>query len=317
MDEIGRGGRRRRGRRRRQGRDRPQRLEEVLLRRRGHQGVHGQRHRRQHGDDRARATRCWPRSRASRRSSSPRSRATRSAAGWRSRSPATCASARAGRYKLGVPEVTLGLLPGNGGTQRLPRIIGVPEGAGPDGHRPRRSARARRTALGILNRLFPAAETAEKTREYARGARRRRDRRDRRDQAHHLRGHRDADRRRARARARRASRGCSTPRTPQEGFSVVRRKAQAGVQRCLSARSTILIVGGGDAGFSAARTLREEGADGSVADRLARSRPAVRPHRGLQGLPRRREVRARGRAARRRRLVRRERRRAARRAPAR
>ena len=27
--------------------------------------------------------------------------------------------AAAGRYKLGTPEVTLGLLPGNGGTQRL------------------------------------------------------------------------------------------------------------------------------------------------------------------------------------------------------
>jgi enoyl-CoA hydratase/carnithine racemase len=30
-----------------------------------------------------------------------------------------------GRYSLGTPEVTLGLLPGNGGTQRLPRLIGL------------------------------------------------------------------------------------------------------------------------------------------------------------------------------------------------
>jgi enoyl-CoA hydratase/carnithine racemase len=30
-----------------------------------------------------------------------------------------------GRARLGTPEVTLGLLPGNGGTQRLPRLIGV------------------------------------------------------------------------------------------------------------------------------------------------------------------------------------------------
>ncbi len=71
-----------------------------------------------------------------------------------------------GTYKLGVPEVTLGLLPGNGGTQRLPRIIGVPKAldlmvTG------RAVSPGEAHGLGILNRLFAAAETAEKTREYA------------------------------------------------------------------------------------------------------------------------------------------------------
>jgi enoyl-CoA hydratase/carnithine racemase len=71
-----------------------------------------------------------------------------------------------GTYKLGLPEVTLGLLPGNGGTQRLPRIIGVPKAldlmvTG----RPVSPGEAH--GLGILNRLFPAAETADKTRAYA------------------------------------------------------------------------------------------------------------------------------------------------------
>jgi enoyl-CoA hydratase/carnithine racemase len=71
-----------------------------------------------------------------------------------------------GTYKLGVPEVTLGLLPGNGGTQRLPRIIGVPQAldlmvTG------RAISPGEAHSLGILNRLFAAAETAERTRAYA------------------------------------------------------------------------------------------------------------------------------------------------------
>src|SRR3954453_10820360 len=71
-----------------------------------------------------------------------------------------------GAYKLGVPEVTLGLLPGNGGTQRLSRIIGVPRAldlmiTG------RQLSPGEAHGLGILNRLFPATETAEHTREYA------------------------------------------------------------------------------------------------------------------------------------------------------
>src|ERR1700759_3396172 len=71
-----------------------------------------------------------------------------------------------GSYKLGVPEVTLGLLPGNGGTQRLSRIIGVPRAldlmiTG------RQLSPGEAHGLGILNRLFPAGEAAEKTREYA------------------------------------------------------------------------------------------------------------------------------------------------------
>jgi enoyl-CoA hydratase/carnithine racemase len=72
-----------------------------------------------------------------------------------------------GNYRLGLPEVTLGLLPGNGGTQRLPRLIGtnkalelmltgetfVPAGA---------------HTLGIVNKVFPAEQLIEQTEKVAR-----------------------------------------------------------------------------------------------------------------------------------------------------
>jgi len=71
-----------------------------------------------------------------------------------------------GEYVLGLPEATLGLLPGNGGTQRLPRLIGVSKALElmvsgrtippPEAH-----------ALGILDRLFPADELEKETRRYA------------------------------------------------------------------------------------------------------------------------------------------------------
>ena len=71
-----------------------------------------------------------------------------------------------GGYKLGVPEVTLGLLPGNGGTQRLPRLIGKSKAldmmvTG------RRITPGEAHAFGILDRLFAAAEAEQRTLEYA------------------------------------------------------------------------------------------------------------------------------------------------------
>lgn len=71
-----------------------------------------------------------------------------------------------GRYKLGLPEVTLGILPGNGGTQRLPALIGASRAlemmvtgtpvSPEDAHR-----------IGLVDHLYDAEELAERTAAFA------------------------------------------------------------------------------------------------------------------------------------------------------
>jgi enoyl-CoA hydratase/carnithine racemase len=71
-----------------------------------------------------------------------------------------------GDYRLGLPEVTLGLLPGNGGTQRLTRLVGknraldlMIQG--------RAVPPAEALAMGIVDRVFPQSELYARTMEYA------------------------------------------------------------------------------------------------------------------------------------------------------
>lgn len=71
-----------------------------------------------------------------------------------------------GDYRIGLPEVMLGLLPGNGGTQRLTSIVGVSKALELmiTGERlpPEEAYR-----LGIVNRLYEASELSEQTRSFA------------------------------------------------------------------------------------------------------------------------------------------------------
>ena len=71
-----------------------------------------------------------------------------------------------GNYQLGLPEVKLGLMPGNGGTQRLLRLIGANkalelmitgESIGPD----------KAYQIGLVNKLLPADQWEEQTDAYA------------------------------------------------------------------------------------------------------------------------------------------------------
>ena len=70
-----------------------------------------------------------------------------------------------GEYRLGLPEVSLGILPGNGGTQRLQRLIGRTRAldmmltgtpVGPQ----------RAFELGLVDRLVPAEQLVETAVEY-------------------------------------------------------------------------------------------------------------------------------------------------------
>jgi enoyl-CoA hydratase/carnithine racemase len=72
-----------------------------------------------------------------------------------------------GDYRLGTPEVTLGVLPGNGGTQRLPRLIGWSRALDLMATG-RAVSPAEALELGIVNRVFPPDELRERTLEYAR-----------------------------------------------------------------------------------------------------------------------------------------------------
>jgi enoyl-CoA hydratase/carnithine racemase len=73
-----------------------------------------------------------------------------------------------GKYSVGLTEANLGLIPGNGGTQRLSRLIG-PTKALDLMATARRLTPEEARQFGIFDRLFPAEELAAQTRAYAEG----------------------------------------------------------------------------------------------------------------------------------------------------
>jgi enoyl-CoA hydratase/carnithine racemase len=74
--------------------------------------------------------------------------------------------AAAGSYKLGLPEVTLGLLPGNGGTQRLTRLIG-PSRALELLVSGRSYGVEEAREMGLVAAVYPAEEADASVRSYA------------------------------------------------------------------------------------------------------------------------------------------------------
>jgi len=74
--------------------------------------------------------------------------------------------ATAGLYKMGLPEVTLGLLPGNGGTQRLTRLIG-PSRALELLITGRTFSVEEAREIGLVADVYNADEASDRVREYA------------------------------------------------------------------------------------------------------------------------------------------------------
>jgi enoyl-CoA hydratase/carnithine racemase len=74
--------------------------------------------------------------------------------------------ANEGEYKLGTPEVTLGLLPGNGGTQRLTRLVG-PSRAMELLLTGRTFSPAEAYAMGLVAELLAADDAEDRVRAYA------------------------------------------------------------------------------------------------------------------------------------------------------
>jgi enoyl-CoA hydratase/carnithine racemase len=70
-----------------------------------------------------------------------------------------------GAYRIGLPEVTLGLLPGNGGTQRLTRLVGRTRALDMMITNQQVNA-ARALELGLVDRVFGVDELLEKAVDY-------------------------------------------------------------------------------------------------------------------------------------------------------
>ncbi|MBL1109642.1 enoyl-CoA hydratase/isomerase family protein [Streptomyces sp. 5-8] len=81
---------------------------------------------------------------------------------------ALCADYRiaADNAKLGQPEILLGLIPGAGGTQRLPRLVG-PSKAKDLIFTGRQVRAAEALAIGLVDRVVPAAEVYEEAHDWA------------------------------------------------------------------------------------------------------------------------------------------------------